>query len=58
MSKDVLYPWEMEDLDTSSISIVNNDSDEHGCWDCAYMLREENVCMDSDIKCNWKAISK
>lgn len=58
MSKDVLYPWEMEDLDSSSIPVVNNDSDEHGCWDCAYMLREENVCMDSDNKCNWKALSK
>lgn len=54
MSEDVLYPWEMEDLDSSSNTIVNNDFDEHGCWDCVHMLREENVCMDSDIKCNWK----
>ena len=58
MSKDVLYPWEMEDCDSSSNPDVCNDSVEHGCWDCAYMLREENVCMDSDVKCNWKAISK
>ena len=58
MREDVLYPWEMGSSDSSSISIESNDSNARGCWDCAYMLREENVCMDSDVKCNWKAISK